>query len=146
MRYARRWTAAALLGAAIGCGGGDGFKIAPVTGQVTLGGRPLEGAFVQFQPMAGGDTVNSGPPSVGTTDADGRFALAVAQDGRKGAMVGRHRVRISTYREETVAKDSDDVKIAQRELVPVKYNARTTLVFQVPEGGTTAADFGLDAK
>jgi hypothetical protein len=146
MRQARRWTTAVLIGAAIGCGGGDGFKIAPVTGQVTLGGRPLAGAFVQFQPMAGGDTVNSGPPSVGVTDADGRYALDVAHDRRKGAMVGQHRVRISTYREENLAKDSDDTKVAQRELVPVKYNAKTTLVFQVPEGGTTSADFALDAK
>ena len=80
--------ASLMLAVAIaGCGGPTGPKPAPVTGTVTRGGEPLSGADVMFMPQ-------DGAPSSGKTDASGRFEL-LYNDGRPGAVVGKHRVVIS---------------------------------------------------
>jgi len=146
MRHSQSWILAAMVVAAAGCGG-DHVKVASVSGRVTLDGKPLANAFVQFQPMASGQSIETpGPPSVGTTDADGRFELTLSQGGKKGAVIGQHRVRFSTFREESKAKDSDETEVTQRETVPPQYNARSEVTFIVPESGSTTADFALDAK
>ena len=70
-----------------GCGGPTGPKPAAVTGTVTRGGEPLAGADVMFMPQ-------NGAPSSGKTDAEGRFEL-LYNDGRPGAVPGKHRVVIT---------------------------------------------------
>ncbi len=61
-----------------------------VSGTVTMEGKPLAGVNVTFSPI-----VEKGQPrlasSSGTTDAAGRYTLT-CEDGRPGAMVGKHRV------------------------------------------------------
>lgn len=80
--------ASLMLAVAIaGCAGASGAKLAPVTGKVTQGGEPLAGADVMFIP-------ESGAPSGGRTDDSGRFEL-VYNDGRPGAVPGKHQVVIS---------------------------------------------------
>ncbi|HVT27309.1 MAG TPA: hypothetical protein VHE81_04760, partial [Lacipirellulaceae bacterium] len=66
----------------------SGPKLAPVTGRITLDGQPLENADVLFQPDG------SKPPSVGRTDANGRYELAYKR-GVMGGMVGSNTVRIT---------------------------------------------------
>src|SRR5262245_32981152 len=78
---------------ALGCGG-EPYQLAPVSGRVTLDDVPLANVHVNFQPMAA-DTNNPGPGSYGKTDADGRYELRVVLTGKKGAVVGKHQVRIS---------------------------------------------------
>jgi hypothetical protein len=73
--------------ALMGCGG-SGPELAPVKGRVTLDGRPLEMADVVFQPDG------AKRPSIGHTDADGRYVLAHKR-GVEGALVGEHRVLIT---------------------------------------------------
>jgi hypothetical protein len=89
----RRWwacfAAAVLLAALVTTAAGrldrDDSTSADVTGRVLLDGKPLAGATVTFTP-------ESGSPSTGRTDADGRFTLA--GDGGPGVNVGRHNVRV----------------------------------------------------
>jgi hypothetical protein len=75
---------AAFLMLSAGCGGS---KTLPVSGVVTLDGKPLAGAGVLFQPIA------NGRPASGTTDEDGRFALKT--ENLSGTMPGSYRVAIA---------------------------------------------------
>lgn len=80
-----------LLTLIAGCGQ-RGPQTAPVRGRVTLDGRPLAGADIQFQPAG------AGRPSRGRTDSDGRYELMFKR-GQPGAIVGEHTVRIWVSRE-----------------------------------------------
>ena len=70
----------------------SGAEVAPVSGRVTLAGKPLEKADVVFQPE------NGKPPASGRTDADGRYELAYKR-GVMGGPVGQNLVQISVSRE-----------------------------------------------
>ena len=85
-----------------------------VTGTVTLDGQPLERAAVIFRPT-------EGRASRGLTDKEGRFELLYLRDIR-GAMLGSHQVSITTRSESR-----------PEELVPEKYNQRTTLTREVED-------------
>jgi hypothetical protein len=76
--------------AVAGCGGTSGPDLVPVTGQITENGNPLAGAGVTFTPQ--GQT--EAAPSWGKVDENGRFEL-VYNDGRKGAVPGKHQVVIT---------------------------------------------------
>ena len=104
-----------------GCSG-NGYRIASVSGVVTLNGEPLREASVVFQPAAKG---NPGPPSSATTDDDGRFTLAFAGE-KPGAVVGKHVVIVST-RQFGARKDNPD---AEEEVVKEKVpDANGTAVY-----------------
>jgi hypothetical protein len=102
----------------------------PVSGKVTLDGRPLADAVVVFTPILKGK--EGKPQSSGTTDADGSFTLHVDKK-RKGAIVGPHRVTISR-------------KIKGREFIPARYNVKTTLTFEVPKKGVAEANIDLASR
>ena len=136
-----RLIACSLVLTCLGCGG-RAFEMAPVAGTVTLDGQSLADAKVVFQPMAAEGTTDAGAGSVGTTDASGKFTLTCVDD-RPGAVVGKHRVSISTYKGDETAEGM--VTIAE-EKVPEKYNEETTLTFEVPSGGTDAANFDLTSS
>jgi hypothetical protein len=70
----------------------SGPEIAPVSGRVTLSGKPLEKADVVFQPD------NGKPPASGRTDAEGRYELAYKR-GVMGGPVGQNLVQIRVSRE-----------------------------------------------
>ena len=92
MLLTHRWTAVvAFLVVMAGCGQ-EGPQIAPVHGRVTLNGKPLAGADVQFQPQ------DADRPSRGRTDSEGRYELMYKR-GEPGAVVGQHTVRIWVSRE-----------------------------------------------
>jgi hypothetical protein len=127
-----------LLPPLAGCGS-DPYRVAPVSGTVTLNGKPLANTSVTFAPLAVAGAMEPGPSSAGTTDADGRYTLTlIGKDGR-GAVVGKHKVRIS-IREESDVSNDNPVKVQQ---LPMKYNAQTTLEFDVPADGSDKADFDL---
>jgi len=126
-----------VIGAA-GCGGGEGYSTAPVSGSVTLNGAPLANAMVRFQPSAKG---NPGPASVGETDDQGMFTLAF-NDGKEGAVVGPHKVFISTRRMQPAAENSDTEIEVATEQVPANYRTDPP-TFTVPKGGTDSAKFEL---
>jgi hypothetical protein len=70
----------------------SGPELAPVSGRITLSGKPLEKADVVFQPE------NGKPPASGRTDAEGRYTLAYKR-GVMGGLVGQNTVQISVSRE-----------------------------------------------
>jgi hypothetical protein len=83
------WLACGVLCA--GCGR-SGPEVAPVSGRITLDGRPLENADIVFQPE------DSKSPSYGRTGKDGHYALGYKR-GVEGARVGWHNVAISVSKE-----------------------------------------------
>jgi hypothetical protein len=124
-----------------GCGD-EGYDLAPVSGVVTLDGKPLTTGVVQFQPL-GGDAANPGPGSAGVLDAEGRFELQTQTSPRaEGAVIGTHQVRIYSRNAEG-PPPSTDTDTGSVELVPAKYNFRTTLTYPVPPEGTDQANFDL---
>lgn len=116
-------------------------EIAPVSGLVKMKGKPLANARVVFLPEST-PAIGRGVTSFGETDAAGRYTLTTA-DGRPGAIVGEHRVRIST-RKRTTTDGGESAVETVRETVPDKYNANSTLTFVVSEQGADAAEFSLD--
>lgn len=73
-----------VLLAALLAGCGDDEKIVPVTGVLMYKGTPVANAYVDFVP-------EHGRPSLGQTDAEGRFTLKYDPQ-RGGALVGKHKV------------------------------------------------------
>ncbi len=119
--------------------------MAPVSGVVTLGGEPLANATVSFAPQGDGFDV-AGPGSSGTTDESGEYELRTFKDDR-GAVVGSHTVRISTFQSKFKdLKTSDALEIVSPEYVPPQYNRNTKLKFDVPASGTDKANFMLDKQ
>jgi hypothetical protein len=141
---------AALALLAAGCSRGP-YQVASVSGQVTLDGKPLPNAAVMFQPVAPEGNINPGPGSTGITDADGRYTLTLTRlDRAKGAVVGKHKVRIAAH-DDTPQDPSDDSprRKPKKQLVkvPGKYNqVEALLEFDVPAKGTKEADFALTSR
>src|SRR5262245_2487482 len=121
-----------------GCGGGGG-GLAPVSGVVTLNGKPTAEIAVTFQPVAESSTKNPPPSSFGVTDKDGRYSLMVLDGNQKGASVGKNQVRICAY----AVGDSDDPNRPKAKVkIPSRYYDEPT-EFDVPPKGTSSADFKL---
>jgi hypothetical protein len=120
-----------------GCGGSG--KTVPVSGIVTLNGKPLASAHVSFLPQEG----KVAPGSDGTTDETGHYELTVTVTGESGAVPGKHTVRITAADANQTAGD-DTIKRVP-EPVPARYNSQSTLEFTVPAKGTDKADFPLTA-
>ena len=123
----------------LGCGSG---KFAPVSGTVTMNGKPLAGALVIFSPIAKEGSIDAGPGSSGKTNDKGEYTLT-SDTGGTGAFVGKHRVSVSLMNPGT--GESDDRRRPGQLVnqVPVKYNGKTELTYKVPAGGTDKADFAL---
>jgi hypothetical protein len=118
---------------------GTTADIVPVSGRVTLGGQPLAGAVVTFQPVR---EVGGPPPkhagSVGKTDAEGRYELRLIERDAPGACVGKHRVTITTAK----APEGNDAQLASGERVPLAWRDGSKTL-EVPPEGTTKADFEI---
>src|SRR5436309_1021087 len=99
-----RWLPLLPLLLLVGCSS-EPYKVARVSGRVTLNGEPLANAAVVFQPVATGGDINPGPGSGGFTGSDGRYTLALTGKKTKGAVVGKHKVRITLVQEGDSADD-----------------------------------------
>ncbi len=123
-----------------GCGGDD-VPTAPVSGRVTMDGKPLANVSVTFQPAV--ESKNTGGGSFGKTDADGRYTLEFVASGDSGAVVGQHRVSISTP--PPPEAQTDDAFLFT-DPIPARYNSASTLTVEVFADGTEKADFALTSK
>ncbi len=128
-----------------GCGN-NGKSLAPVSGLITLDGKPLAEGSVVFQPIAPPGSTIAGKGSAAFCDAEGRYKLETIA-GEPGAIVGDHRVRIYGPRKGAqVSSEIDGGGVAPLEVVPEKYNYATTLTFVVSSEGTAEANFDLTTK
>ena len=143
----RQWMVLFSLLPILGCSA-QTYKVAPVSGRVTLDGKPLAKAHVHFAPLRSGDNIEPGPTSQGETDADGRYTLSLDNNRSPGAVVGKHKVYIITVDTQVSAGELADagVKPKRREILPARYNQETTLTFDVPAGGSDAGNFDLKSK
>lgn len=119
------------------------YSLVDVSGIVTLDGKPVPGAVVNFQPQAG-ESRSPGPGSTGRCDIDGRFELKTIRD-EPGAVMGVHTVRIYSYSPES-PPTTDGGTESHKEIIPDRYNYASTLTYEVPAEGTTTADFALTTK
>jgi hypothetical protein len=130
----------ALLPAVCGCAS---YKTAPVSGRVTLDGKPLPYATVMFVPEAAQTGKDPVPSSVGDTNEDGRYTLVLASGGKTaGAVVGKHKV-IIVMGGRAAANDTEPTFHKQ---LPARYNRRTELECDVPAKGRDDADFPLTSQ
>jgi hypothetical protein len=111
--------------------------VVPVSGRVTLNGKPLAGAVVTFQPHGARDSTQPATTgSVGRTDEQGRFSLQLVAPEQAGAAVGEHVVTIST------ATGGSDEKPATGRPLPREW-IDGSRKFKVPPGGTAEANFDI---
>lgn len=148
------WRTAVCLAFAfvVGCGNAGGPPLFSVTGKLTKGGKPMAGVNVTFSP------VNNGPSSTGRTNDEGRFVL-VSQNGKAGAVAGKHKVVLSipavltssivnmadpAYRDKMIAEREASQKAGAKgkpastedtKTIPAEYNnpQKTPLEYEVPQ-------------
>ncbi len=135
----RAWLGRTLLLSAFLYVGGcsSDSDIGRVEGTVTLDGQPLPNATVVF-------VQGQGRPAGGITDEQGHYVLNYAQ-GRKGAMPGLNRVRITTAQGPSETADGKPLP-AVPERIPTQYNTESKLEFEVVAGEVNVANFDLESK
>ena len=126
----KRWLCFAFLGlAGTGCGDDDPYAelgLIPVTGRVTLDGRPLAGAKVSFD---GADKRSA----IGVTAAGGRYEL-MYDSQTPGALPGHKTVRITLADANVEGADpsaASQVEGAVAERIPARYNRHSQLTAEV---------------
>jgi hypothetical protein len=117
-----------LLLLACGCQHGTRPSLGLVHGRVTLDGKPLADAIVNFTPDG------KGRNSTAATDSDGAYSLNYIRD-IQGAAIGWHTVRITT----------GDPRSGKPELAPARYNTQSQLRREVT-AGANVIDFPLVSK
>ena len=120
----------------VGCSGGK--DTVAVSGTITVDGAPLEGATVVFTPT---DSGNDGEAvaSHGTTDATGKYTLAITTTDQSGAVVGEHRVTIGKFDEPDSDEDDESDELGEE---PPSLVPDHNLTFNVT-GSTDSANFDL---
>jgi hypothetical protein len=121
-----------------GCSSGP-YKPVPVSGRLTLNGKPLANVVVLFTPVRTESNKDPGPGSGGVSDAEGRYTLKLSGSGSSGAVVGKHKV---TFRPEQKDDSTTDKPVKTKTQLPTKW-ARKSQEIDVPAGGTDKADFEL---
>lgn len=133
-----------------GCGGDEGGRGVPVSGKITLDGKPLADANVTF--------MNDTFAGFGKTDAEGKYRLV------QGALPGNNKIVISKIQGGTapeapvpetldpgqleasaMAMGGASKKKGPVELIGKDYSdpSSTKLTYDIPTGGATDVDFNL---
>ena len=137
----RIWGAASGLLAVLIAGCGGGLDLIPVSGTVTLDGKPVDGAAVVFVPVAGG------PVASGTTEAGGKFRLMTVNE--PGAVPGEHHVTVTKQTMHGITADGmpgpDGVRVEWH--VPERYSrAKTSGLTATVGGNKPEVSFALSSK
>ncbi len=136
-----------ILVAAAGCE--KQLPLGEVTGTVTLGGEPLAGVLVVFNPDPAQQP--EAPRSTGGTDEQGRYRLQ-CDDGRPGAVPGAHTVTILDLALDApvVIKGSDDENLPQArprsKIAAVYQSPSTSPLHKDVSLGEQTIDLQLDAR
>ena len=122
----------------VGCSG-SGPEMGNVTGRITLDGNPVVQATICFHPSDGRAA------SAGISDANGKYTLLFSES-RKGAMIGEHKVTISTFRPETTGDREGEFNPAVQESIPAKFTSpNTTDLIREVKKGRQVFDFDLSS-
>lgn len=127
--------------AAVGCS--RQLPVHPVSGRVTLDGKPLMDAQVSFRP-------NIGPEAFATLDSEGRYRLSTRSAG-DGAVAGTHAVTVSQVTVGLALEPGVAPKLANPTPgavpVPKKYlRAETSGLTATVIPGENTFDFDLSSK
>lgn len=139
---------------ALGCSQGASDpnrpKTYPVTGTVTMGGAPVDGANVIFQLSDGSRS------SSGVTDASGNYTLSTFAS-EDGALPGEYRVAVTKYEKEAAASgqfdestytepDPNAPSTGPKNLLPAKYaNAQSSGLTATVKEESNTIDLTLEA-
>ena len=125
----------AFLLTSCGGGGGDTLGRLPVSGTVTYKGQPLAQGSIEFFPAQGVKTQG------GAVIHNGKYSIPA----EKGLAPGTYGIKISST--EGGSSGSTDEMPGDpkptKELVPEKFNAKSTLKREISKG-KTVIDFNLD--
>ena len=136
-----------MVSAGSGCGGGQSHAGRhAVSGKITLDDKPLETGTIAFSLQG----AKRSAPIGGAMIRGGRYDLPAA----KGLPLGEYVVRINSFGaavETTQAADGEDYFAAMRappppEIIPSKYNSKTTLSAEVIADETNELDFKLESR
>ncbi len=135
-KHACYWATLCLCVVLVGCGETNELGRLPVTGSVTLKGKPLDQGTIEFAPT--GETGVSG----GAMIADGDYQIP----GDKGLPPGMYTVRISSADEtsgeaEKLPGESDAMA---EERIPAKYNTESKITREVKSNGENKFDFKIE--
>ncbi len=133
---------------AIGCSSSSGeAELGIVEGKVLVDGQPGTDLQVVFEPQIKeeGDktSVKVGAGSIGLTDATGHYELKYQGAGTKGAVIGKHVVRITRMTGGGPAGGATAVASAP---IPETYNSATTLSAEVATGKNPPKDFEIKTQ
>ena len=126
VRFSRAATVA-IAAASLACGCSRQTPVYPVSGRVTIDGKPLVDAQISFRPA-------QGPEAFGVLDSEGRYRLSTRAAG-DGAVAGTHTVTLSQV----------TVGLALEPGVPPKLEKPTPGAMPVPEKYLRAETSGLTA-
>ncbi len=136
-----------LVGGGCGDSKSEGPKLIPVTGTVRLDGKPLSGATLMFNPMAG----TGGNGGFAVTDAEGKFSLT-DYGSQPGCPVGDYGVTFTKITQpdgSPIPKGAQRGEVGMEEQLPVFYTVfRPDAVLvqaKVVEPSSTF-EFVLDSK
>jgi hypothetical protein len=134
----------AVLASAGGCSKrrGNRPQTYPVKGVVTMGGAPLAGATVMFNPVASG-----GSGAIALTDEQGRYSLTTFDAG-DGAVAGEYRVAFvkTIYPKQEGVDPMVAMSGDPKNVLPLKFADSATSGFSatVAEGPENSFDFSLE--
>ncbi|MEO9594794.1 hypothetical protein [Rhodopirellula bahusiensis] len=123
----------------------------PISGQITLDGKPYERLIVYVRPVD--EEVNQYNLGVGETDATGKLFLR--STAGEGLATGKYRVSFSCIvsgKGETIGssdeKADDDRRLITKDIVPPAYGdgGESTLEFEVVSGNDNRIEFDIPAK
>ena len=124
----------------VGCGGGPDIELAQVSGTVQLDGKPIQSGTISFIPL------DLAGPTAGAQIIDGAYFIG----GENGVYIGECRVEISAMKKtgEKVPSpiDPNEMTDVTEELIPAKYNVKSTLTKQIQAGENLNVDFSLQSN
>ena len=133
----------------------------PVSGKVTMDGKPVPSVTVVFTPVGSPSAPTPGPYSSGITDEQGNYTLRTRRDD-DGAVPGPHRVGVEYANADEMSDLKFQLREADDESKPaiqkqidelktllksrIKVPANVIYKFEVPKEGTSEANFELNAR
>ena len=135
------------LACSIGLNGcGSGSATTEVFGKVTVAGKPIDDGDITFQPSEGSGSTSSGKIT------NGEYRLS----GESGLVQGTYMVKVNSYRESTSKKNmigggldmppETEGMVRKDQVLPEKYNAKSTIEKLVVPSGKSELEHNLDLK